>query len=334
MQILQQQGIHGLFAPTTLESGKLVYSVPAGIPLKKYLKGKISKQEFFRVFVQVLEITRKMEGTGLNVLNLMLDLEYVFVNNTNRMVQMLYQPIANQTVPMNPFIFLYKMIQSSSSLLKKDGQALNALGYYLKQMTQYSAENIENYIGTICPEMTGMITASRQIGTAHSGVSVQPVTPVQPVIPTESAASVQPVIPMVSAQPVGGMSQMGTIPQSLQRAEMGEEDQPTVMLVAEDDEPYPYLTPMGSTEHIEINKDEFWIGKDRTKVDYCVQGNPAVSRRHACIKKNGQQCFLLDNDSTNKTFVNNIALNVGQAVELKDGDKVVFANASYEFHTV
>ena len=75
-------------------------------------------------------------------------------------------------------------------------------------------------------------------------------------------------------------------------------------------------------ETIYINKSSFWFGKDAGNVDYCLTDNAAISRRHALITIRNNECFIQDNHSTNRTFLNGHVLEAGVDTALLDGDRV------------
>ncbi|HJC37687.1 MAG TPA: FHA domain-containing protein [Candidatus Mediterraneibacter faecigallinarum] len=75
-------------------------------------------------------------------------------------------------------------------------------------------------------------------------------------------------------------------------------------------------------ETIYINKASFWFGKDAGNVDYCLTDNAAISRRHALITIRNNECFIQDNHSTNRTFLNGHVLEAGVDTPLSDGDRV------------
>ena len=75
-------------------------------------------------------------------------------------------------------------------------------------------------------------------------------------------------------------------------------------------------------ETIYINKSSFWFGKDAGNVDYCLTDNAAISRRHALITIRNNECFIQDNHSTNRTFLNGHVLEAGVDTPLTDGGRV------------
>ena len=75
-------------------------------------------------------------------------------------------------------------------------------------------------------------------------------------------------------------------------------------------------------ETICINKSSFWFGKEAGNVDYCITDNTAISRRHALITIRNNECYIQDNHSTNRVFLNGHVLEPGTDTLLSDGDRV------------
>ena len=92
------------------------------------------------------------------------------------------------------------------------------------------------------------------------------------------------------------------------------------------------LTRVKTNEKVDITKQLFRVGKERNKVDYCVTNNNAVSRIHADIVYKNGQYFVIDNNSTNYTFVNGQMIAAKQEVALSDGDRIKFAEEEFIFN--
>lgn len=84
-------------------------------------------------------------------------------------------------------------------------------------------------------------------------------------------------------------------------------------------------------ESARITKPLYIIGKERAKVDFCIPDNSSVSRKHANIICRGGSYFIVDNNSTNYTFVNGNKINPGQEVQLNPGDKIKLADEEFDF---
>ena len=84
-------------------------------------------------------------------------------------------------------------------------------------------------------------------------------------------------------------------------------------------------------EEIKINKSEFFIGKEKAKVDYCIVNNNSISRRHAKIKVRAGKCYISDLGSTNCTYINGTKLSPNQEIALIPGDVIKLSNEEFEF---
>ncbi len=84
-------------------------------------------------------------------------------------------------------------------------------------------------------------------------------------------------------------------------------------------------------ENIIINKDCFSIGKDSLNIDFRIADNSAISRRHATIRKSGNQIIIEDNNSTNGTFVKGEKLSKGQTKIINNGDVIKLADEEFDY---
>lgn len=105
------------------------------------------------------------------------------------------------------------------------------------------------------------------------------------------------------------------------------DDSPTGVLMSQS----VTLIKSRDNENILVHKFPFVLGKDRTKTDYCVQNNAAVSRVHAMILCEGNSYFIQDNNATNGTFVNGKRLAPGGKTALQDNDKITLGNEEFDF---
>lgn len=95
----------------------------------------------------------------------------------------------------------------------------------------------------------------------------------------------------------------------------------------------PYLFRISNNEKIFLEKPVFHIGKERSYVDYCITGNATVSRSHADIIMKDGQCYIVDNNSTNHTYVDGEMIPSNTEVPLSQGTKIRLSNEEFEFRT-
>lgn len=80
-----------------------------------------------------------------------------------------------------------------------------------------------------------------------------------------------------------------------------------------------------------INKNGYKIGKERSRVDFCISNNNSISRVHAEITFENGAFYITDQNATNFTFVNGNKVNSGQKMRLNSGDKIKLSDEEFEF---
>ena len=107
---------------------------------------------------------------------------------------------------------------------------------------------------------------------------------------------------------------------------MGEGDDETTIL-----DNGPFLVRVDNSQQIPI-RDEFVIGKQKKKVDYCITGNSSISREHAMIRfLKGYYC-IEDLKSKNYTYVEGKQIPAYSPVKLKDGMTIRLSDVEFVFH--
>lgn len=87
-----------------------------------------------------------------------------------------------------------------------------------------------------------------------------------------------------------------------------------------------------STEAVySVNKPVFIIGKESIKVDLCIPDNRAISRVHAHIVCKNGIFYIIDCNSTNRTYVNGVNVPPHVEYRLSDGDEIRLANEFFDF---
>ena len=92
------------------------------------------------------------------------------------------------------------------------------------------------------------------------------------------------------------------------------------------------LTRQVTGEKIELGKPSFVLGKNPEKSDYAVADNTNISRVHAVITMRNGRYYVMDQNSTNGTFINGRIIKVGQETEILPGDCLMLANEEFIFN--
>lgn len=93
-----------------------------------------------------------------------------------------------------------------------------------------------------------------------------------------------------------------------------------------------FLLRTKTNERIFIRKNNFKIGTEKKSVDYCITDNTAVSRMHASIVKKNDIYFIVDNHSTNHTYLNDKAIKENSEVKLLNKSRVRLADEEFVFY--
>ena len=92
-----------------------------------------------------------------------------------------------------------------------------------------------------------------------------------------------------------------------------------------------FLIRLDTNEKIFLNKTVFRMGRATDTCDYAILNNNYIGRSHAQIIIENGQAFFVDNNSTNKSFINNTMVSPNQKVLLRNNDLISLANISFRF---
>ncbi len=136
---------------------------------------------------------------------------------------------------------------------------------------------------------------------------------------------VPPVPPM--GQPMMGQPMMGQMP----RPQAPQMQNGNLMGQLGGARPIPHFVRKSTGEIINITQPEFIIGKSKTKADYAIENNSAISREHCIIIQHDGVNYIKDNNSTNHTYVNGVELQPGKEVLLKHKTEVRLGDEEFTF---
>ena len=137
----------------------------------------------------------------------------------------------------------------------------------------------------------------------------------------------QPVPPMGGQRPPMGQPMMGQMP----RPQAPQMQNGNLMGQLGGARPIPHFVRKSTGEIINITKPEFIIGKSKTKADYAIENNSAISREHCIVIQRDGVNYIKDNNSTNHTYVNGVELQPGKEVLLKHKTEVRLGDEEFTF---
>lgn len=95
--------------------------------------------------------------------------------------------------------------------------------------------------------------------------------------------------------------------------------------------PAVFLVNHRDNSIIPITKNEFLIGRDPAKTDYCISDNSAISRVHAKIYFEDGRYFISDCNSVNGTYINETRIMPSDSFVLFDGSEIRLNTERFTF---
>ena len=142
----------------------------------------------------------------------------------------------------------------------------------------------------------------------------------------------QPVPPMGGQRPPMGHPMMGQpMMGQMPRPQAPQMQNGNLMGQLGGARPIPHFVRKSTGEIINITKPEFIIGKSKTKADYAIENNSAISREHCIVIQRDGVNYIKDNNSTNHTYVNGVELQPGKEVLLKHKTEVRLGDEEFTF---
>ncbi|WP_462410826.1 DUF6382 domain-containing protein [Neobacillus sp. Marseille-QA0830] len=368
--------------PVTAESSKkgltLKTSIVGMMSLKSYFSSVMSKKMFLDMVRQLIIVVKECERHLLNVNNLVLDCEYIFLDPSTKKIKCIFWPIVNNQNPSGIAEFFqdlpFRVIFSKNDNHDYVGSYLN----YFKSLTPFSINGFEKLIlemmgktaennSHVPSGSTGFgddnrpVPKSEEVKADVAAIAYNPLSQAAPApepegkqaVPkfctncgnpreegakfcvhcgssfkAETALAPEPVAEEPQARKAGTQSFSET-------TVLGVEDYGGTTVLGADayEEPsFPYLIREKTQEKISVNKPSFRIGKESKFCDYFISDNNAISRSHADIITKDHRYYIIDQNSTNKTYVDGRVIPVQKEAEIFSGTKLRLANEDFVFY--
>lgn len=92
------------------------------------------------------------------------------------------------------------------------------------------------------------------------------------------------------------------------------------------------ITRVKNGDKLDLKVQEVLIGRDPAVCNFHITGNTNIGRKHAkFVVKNGVT-YIVDQNSTNGTFVNGARIQPNVEIALKNGDKIMLADEEFSFN--
>lgn len=292
----------GIMHVTKTKKDSVIYTCPANINLTDRLKKAISKYDFFFMIEQIVIMVEDVYNNGLNVNSVRFNMDDVYINEMTKEMYFIYFPIVGGQESADIVGFIENIIYTMTPVINEDTNYISRFMYYVRSFHGFNGNAIEKYI-------------SREERAVVNVLKNKAVTMQQ----TMQQQIMQQQIMQGSMDGTTVLSDDGISVQQIQQM------QPVNYHFAS-------LTRQVTGEKIELGKPSFVLGKNPEKSDYAVADNTNISRVHAVITTRNGRYYVMDQNSTNGTFINGRIIKAGQETEILPGDCLMLANEEFIFN--
>ena len=291
----------GIMHVTKTKKDSVIYTCPANINLTDRLKKAISKYDFFFMIEQIVIMVEDVYNNGLNVNSVRFNMDDVYINEMTKEMYFIYFPIVGGQESADIVGFIENIIYTMTPVINEDTNYISRFMYYVRSFHGFNGNAIEKYISR---EERAVVNVLK-----NKAVTMQ-------------QTMQQQIMQQVMQGSMDGttvLSEDGISVQQIQQM------QPVNYHFAS-------LTRQVTGEKIELGKPSFVLGKNPEKSDYAVAGNTNISRVHAVITTRNGRYYVMDQNSTNGTFINGRIIKAGQETEILPGDCLMLANEEFIFN--
>lgn len=351
-RVLNNNFIQGLMRLDGISGNTAIFSAPADMKLRDMLNRGIDRNSFFSIISQVINTLRWLNMQKYLESNLVFHIDYAFVNSATKELFLLYIPAGCEKPQGTLKSFMESLVFESSFVFGEDNGLKQELMNLLNSGKSVNLKSIEQYVMAHSPAIGYAI--SKPFGEEPNRISdtksefLRQMDKENPQIPEEKikVRKGTDIFYGISGS-LRNCPEFGTI-----ALEDGVEKKPgTVVLEQMDgttvlnesgtvvlDESVsncpvqqPKLIRKRTGEEVLVDKPVFRIGKEEGSVDYLISDNPTVSRNHADIISRGGRYYLYDNNSTNRSYINNILAEPLRNIEIFDGTGIRLSDEEFEF---
>ena len=293
----------GIMHVTKTKKDSVIYTCPANINLTDRLKKAISKYDFFFMIEQIVIMVEDVYNNGLNVNSVRFNMDDVYINEMTKEMYFIYFPIVGGQ-------------ESADIVINEDTNYISRFMYYVRSFHGFNGNAIEKYISR---EERAVVNVLKNKAVTMQQTMQQQIMQQQTMQQQTMQQQIMQQVMQGSMDGTTVLSDDGISVQQIQQM------QPVNYHFAS-------LTRQVTGEKIELGKPSFVLGKNPEKSDYAVADNTNISRVHAVITMRNGRYYVMDQNSTNGTFINGRIIKAGQETEILPGDCLMLANEEFIFN--
>lgn len=122
--------LRGFLKPKLVKKNLIEYSGPVGISLYERMKKPLSKREFLFILEQIVVAVQKLQANNMGINNIVMNLQYVYINEVTKEVQFIYIPTVNGLQNLNLIEFIEAVAYSVKPSDEKDNDFVSRFIYF------------------------------------------------------------------------------------------------------------------------------------------------------------------------------------------------------------
>lgn len=357
------EGFLPVFIKQKRKETKITCIVQGMLPLSQYFNGIVTQKMFLEFVNRVVALIKICDKNMINANNLDLQMDRIFVDPQSKAIQCVFWPIVNNQNEMPPQFFLQQLPGYLNMSPYEDRASMDTYNAFFQGIQPFSLRNFERLILKLQGKqvVSGNKTPSEALPDVSppSKKSSKNNIEYDPFFNSYAAKDLHKqaikseneedcfctVCGYKNGSKDNFCANCGTMLSS--KTELQKKASPkegTVVLggqaggttVLGYDAPpqplFPTLTRDRTQQTFEINKPVYRIGTERKYCDLFICDNNFISRSHADIVTKNDRYYVIDRNSTNKTYVDGKAIPIETEVELFSGTKLRLANEDFTFN--
>lgn len=164
LNLFARRVFRGFLKPTLVKSGILEYTGPVGLTLADRLKKPVNRYDFYFIMEQVLDTTQKLRRQGCPWNKVVWDLQYAYINEATKELQLIYLPLA-EAEPIGGVVdFIERICSAAKPEPGSDMEFINRFGYYMHSLDGFDPAALEAFIAREEPEVVNTLRNHRAEG--------------------------------------------------------------------------------------------------------------------------------------------------------------------------
>ena len=136
--------LRGFLKPKLVKKNLVEYTGPVGISLYERLKKPTTKRDFLFMLEQIVVAVQKLQANSMGLNNLVMNLQYVYINEVTKEIQFIYIPTAKGLQNLNLIEFIEAVAYSVKPADEKDNEFVSRFIYFFKAMKPFDINKVED----------------------------------------------------------------------------------------------------------------------------------------------------------------------------------------------